>query len=427
MKNELKKLERGQAEITIELSEQEFQPFLEQAAKKISETTKIKGFRPGKANFELIKSHVGEGELWQQAIEPAIKKTFVKALDEQKLVTIGSPKIDVLKLAPGNPIVYKALISFIPKVELADYAKIKVENKKIEIGTEDVTKALDNLRKMHAKETLVDREAQTEDKVEINFETFLDKIPVDHGKQDKFQLVIGEGSFIPGFEDQITGLKKDEEKKFQLKFPKEYHQKHLAGKLVDFKIKLKAVYKLELPALTDQFAQSLGDFKTVSDLETKIKKNLTAEQTRKQNQNLEEEIIDKIINQSKFDEIPDLMVNAETKKMVDELEHNLSHQGLKFDDYLIHLKKKREDLLLDFVPQAIKRIKSALILRAVAKKASIKIDEKEIDQEIAKTLKLYAGNKQAEENLRQPAYRDYLKNILIARKVMEHLKSAMVE
>lgn len=427
MQTEVKKLDRGQHELTIEITVEEYQPFLKQAAQKISENVKIKGFRPGKADFEIIKKHVGEAQIWEEALEPAIQRTFVNALEEHKLVTVGSPKIDVVKLAPGNPVIYKATISTLPTVELADYKTIKVKKEPVEADEKEITKALENLQKMHAKEIPVDRAAKNNDKAVIDFETFLDKVPVDNGKQNHFEIILGEGNFIPGFEDQILGMKKNEEKKFQLQFPKEYHQKNLANRLVDFKVKLEALHELELPNVTDAFAQSLGQFKTAEELKQKIKENLTTERTQRANQKLETEMIDKIIDKSKFGDIPDVLVNSEVKKMVDELEHNISHQGMQFEDYLSHLKKTREDLLLEFSPQAVNRVKSALVIRAIAQQANILISNEEVAAEVEKTAAMYIGNKEAQEQLRQPAYHNYLKNILASKKVIEHLKAEMVQ
>lgn len=427
MKTEVKKLERGEVELKIELSVEEYEPFLKQAAQKISENINIKGYRKGKADFDIIKQHVGEGEIWDKALDAAVQKTFVKALEEQKLVTVGSPKIDVVKLVPGSPVEYKATISSLPDIELADYKKIKIDDNKVEVDEKEISKALENLQKMHAKETLVDREAKQNDKIEIDFETFLDKIPVDNGKQNKFQLVLGEGSFIPGFEEHIIGMKKDEEKQFELKFPKEYHQKNLANKLVNFKVKAHNVYNLELPKLTDEFAKGLGPFKSAEELKAKIKENLSAEQTQRAKQQLEEKIMDSIVEKSKFADIPDILINSETKKMMEELEHNIGHQGMQFEDYLSHLKKSRGDLMLDFMPQAVKRVKSALVIREISKQEKIDITDKEIAEEVKKTESMYQGNEQALEQLRQDGYKNYLKNILASRKVIEHLKSEMVQ
>ncbi|OGY43023.1 MAG: trigger factor [Candidatus Buchananbacteria bacterium RIFCSPHIGHO2_01_FULL_39_14] len=427
MKIDFKKLPRGQAEITIELAPNEYQPFLEQAAKQISETTKISGFRPGKANFEIIKQKVGLAEIWEKAIEPAVKKTLFKAINDNHLITIGSPQIEIIKLAPDNPVIYQAKISLLPEVELGDYQQIKVARKKIEVSEQEVQKALTNLQKMRAKEILVDRPAKSGDKVEIDFETFLDKIPVSQGKQQKFPLVIGENAFIPGFEDQLIGLTKNQTKEFSLKFPENYHQKNLAGRLVDFKVKLNAVYQLDLPELNDELAKSFGTSKTMAEFKNEIRQKLQTEAESRQARETENELIDKIIEQSKFTDIPDFLVDSETKKMVDELEYNLTAQGLKFEDYLNHLKKSRADLLLDLAPQAMKRVKSALVLRRVGKDKNIEVSNQEIDLEIKNTLAAYVGNSEIEKNLQQPAYRDYLKNVIASRKVLDYIKSVTVK
>ena len=427
MKTEVKKIERGQAELTVELTVEEYQPFLEQAAKKISENLKIPGFRPGKAGFSIIKQKVGEAEIWQEALEPAVQKTFVKALDEQKLITVGSPNIDVVKLAPENPVIYKATVSLLPEVELGDYSKIEIKSKPVEVKNEEVKKALTNLQKMRAKESLVDREAKKGDKIDFDFETFMDKVPIENGKNEKFQLVIGEGNFIPGFEDNLIGLKKDETKEFELEFPKNYHQKNLAGRLADFKVKVNSVYQMELPELNDEFAKNLGPFKSVQELEDKIKENISQDAKLKEDHRLEEEMLDKLIEQSKFSDIPDILVDSEAKKMVHELEHNLADQGLNFDDYLSHIKKTREELLLDFTPQAIKRIKSALIIRQVGEQEKIKPTEKDIDIEVEKSKAMYQNNPEIEKQLNDLAYRGYLRNILTSQKVIAHLKSKMVK
>ena len=169
MKTEVKKLPRGQAEITIELTAEEYEPFLKQAAEQISLTTKIPGFRPGKADLGVVKKYVGEGEIWQQAVEPAVQKTFVRVVTEQNLLTVGSPKIEVIKLAPGNPVIYKATVNLLPEVKLTDYTKIKVKKNQVTVPDKEIQSRLSDLQKMRAKETLADRPAVKGDKIEIDF------------------------------------------------------------------------------------------------------------------------------------------------------------------------------------------------------------------------------------------------------------------
>lgn len=426
MKSEVKPLPRGRVELTIELTTDEYQPFLESAAKKLSGEIKIPGFRPGKAGYDIVKAKAGEEQIWQAALEGAVRKTFGAAIAENKLETVGAPEIEVLKLAPGNPVSYKAVANLLPEVKLGDFAKIKIEKKPAEIKDGQVKKVLTDLQKMRAKESLVLRPAQKGDKVEIDFESFLDKIPMADGRHQKFPLVIGDGQFIPGFEDQLIGLAANEAKDFELKFPDNYHQKNIAGKLVHFKVKMNSIFQRDLPELNDEFAKGLGGFENLAKAEEQIRENLRHEAEHEANHKLEDEIIEKIIGQSQFSDIPDVLIDSESKKMTDELEYNLAQQGLKLEDYLAHLKKTRGELLLDFAPQALKRVKSALIIRAVAQTENV-IGPEEIDEEIQKTLASYGQNPEAEKNIKNPAYRDYLKNILTAQKVMARLKAVMVK
>ena len=423
----VKKLPRGQAQLKVTLTVDEYQPFLIVAAKNISQTTDIPGFRRGKATLEAIVTQVGNDQVWQEAIEPAVQKTLVRAIDQEQLTTVGSPQIEILKLAAGNPVEYQATVNLLPTVTLPELTTIAVTPKAVAVTDQQIEKTLTDLRKMRSTEAAVSRAAKHGDKVVIDFESFLDRVPVEQGGGQKFPLVIGEGTFIPGFEDQLIGLEKNQTKEFPLTFPKNYHAKNLAGQLVDFKVTLHEVFELTLPELTDQFAQGLGQFKTAAELRDKIKENLTAEAQSKQNQQVEEEMLEKIIDQTEFTDIPDLLVDSETKKMLEELEHSLSHQGVQLTDYLAHLKKSREALLLDFVPQAIKRIKSALILREVTKKHQIEVSNDDVEAEIKKTLTTYQDNHEAQHQATNPAFRAYVRNVLASRKVINYLKSVIVK
>ena len=423
----VKKLDRGQAEIKVTLTVDEYQPFLTTAAKNISQGVDIPGFRRGKATLEAVTNQVGNNQVWQEAIEPAVQKTLGKAIDQEQLTTVGSPHIDILKLAVDNDVEYKATVNLLPSVELPDLTTVSVAAKPVAVASEKIEKALTDLQKMRASEAAVSRAAKVGDKVVIDFDSFLDRVAVENGGGKKFPLVIGEHTFIPGFEDELIGLTPGQSKKFTLTFPKNYHAKNLAGKPVDFQVTLHEVFEITLPELTDQFAQGLGEFKTVHELRDKMKENLTAEEQAKQQQATEEELLEKIIEKSKIGDVPDMLVDSETKKMLEELEHSLSHQGVQLTDYLIHLKKSREELLLDFVPQAIKRIKSALILREVTKQQQIEVTNDDIETEVKKMLAAHRGHDEAQHQATDPAFRAYVRNVLASRKVIDYLKSIIVK
>jgi trigger factor len=423
MKVDTNKLAKNQVELTIEVSLFELQPFLINASAKISKEMNVPGFRPGKVPYDIVKDKIGEQAIYEEALEQIIKKTYPQAVLDNNLETVGQPKISVLKIAPGNPVVYKAQVSLLPKIQIGEYKKIKAKKKEVKIDPKEIDKAIANLQKMFGKEMLVERPAQKGDKVEIDFDVFVDKVPIDGGGSKQHPLVIGEGNFIPGFEENLIGLAKEQVKEFKLNFPKNYHKKDLSGKLAEFKVKMRAVYKIELPPLDDNLAKQVGQFKTFEEMGQKIEESIRKESESKEEQRFELEIIDEIIKKSKFEEIPDILIEAEKDKTLAELEQDIQRQGMKFEDYLQSLKKSKDELRKGFLEPAEKRIKTALVLRHIAKEEKIKVEDKEIDQEIKKTLETYKNDPEIKKQVELPEYRYYLANVLTSQKTMEFLKS----
>jgi len=429
MKSEIKKLPKSQVEITVEVPVKEVQPFLEQAAEKISKEIKLDGFRPGKAPYNVIKEKVGEMEILKEALDSIIGKTYREALEEHKILSLGQPQVDVEKMAPGNNIVYKATVAVLPKVKLGDIKTVKVTRKKVEVKGDQVEKVLADIQKMRAKETLVKREAKKGDRLEIDFDIYLDKVPIENFAHKKYPITIGEDRFIPGFEEKITGMKTGDEKKFELKFPEKYHAKNLAGKNAEFKVKCLAVYEIELPKLDDKFAKEISNkqFKTVDELKENIQKNIEQEEKTKEEQRLEIEILDKLVEISEFeDEVPDTLIDNEAKKMMQELEHNISSQGMKFEDYLKSLKKKRDEFEKDLRPQAEKRAKTSIIAREVFQEQGFAVDDGEIEKEIETMKKNYPAQPEVEKQLESENYKEYMRHVIGNRKVIKFLKKEIL-
>jgi trigger factor len=421
-----KKLPKSQLEITVTIANDELKPFLEKAALEISQQTKIEGFRPGKAPYEILKQKIGEMKIYEEAAALTVKKSYVEIVQKEKIDPLGSPKIDFEKLAPGNDFIYKATVNLIPEVKIGDYKSIKIKEKDIKITDEEVDKVIDELRNMRATEVLEDKAIAKGDKAEVDFDVLRDGVPIDGGTQKKYPLIIGSNVFIPGFEDNLIGLKTGEEKSFDLSFPEKYHNKNLAGKPATFKVKILSVFKRAMPEINDEFAISLGQ-KSLTDLKESIEHNLEHEEHHKEEEKIEIELLDKLIDKSEFGEIPDILITSEVNKMLQEMESNLLREGIKFDEYLKHLGKTIEQIKLDFVPQAIKRIKGALLTRAIFFQEKIEIPEAEIDTEIEAMIRAYQANPEMAKNLKTPEYRDYVRNMIGNRKIMELLKSLCVE
>jgi len=427
MKIVLNKLPKSRVELTIELSVEELTPFLNQAAQQLAQKNKIAGFRPGKIPYHIIGQQLGAMAIYEQAMEEILNDSYFKAIKENQLLPVEKPKIEILKFAPDNPLVYKAIFAVLPKIKLGDYKKIKVKRKEIEITPEQVEKTLKELQKMRAKETLVNREIQKKDKVLVDLEMFIDKVPLENGQSKNTQLIIGDSFFIPELGENLIGLRKGEFKEFPLKFPTNHYDKKLASKSVDFKVKINEVYQIDYPEINDEFAKNLGKFANVEELKKKLEENLKEEKRTEEEQRLELEILDKSVEKSEFEEIPEALINVEVEKMISELEVGVKQQGVKFEDYLNHLQKTKESLKEEFKPKAEKRVKIILLINKIIEEKEIKISEQEIEQAKQEGLRLYSHNLEMAKNIQSEEYKNYLTNLLRNRKVIDFLKSEILK
>jgi trigger factor len=384
---------------------------------------KIDGFRPEKVPFDILKQKVGEMAIYEKAAEFATEKTYPKFVKEERTETIGGPEIVIVKLAPGNPFVYKATVSLLPSVKLGDYRKIRVARKKSEVEEKKIDAALSELQKMQTKEVLANRPAKKEDKIILDMDMLQDKVPLEGGQAKNHSIYLGESYYIPGLTEQLIGLSAGECKEFSLPFPKEHYQKNLAGKNVDFKVKISSVFELQPPALDDSFAKNLGQ-ESIEKLKNIIRENLLAETENKEELRLESEILKQVVDESRFDDIPETLVSAEAHKMVHELEDGLAEKGISFDDYLRNLKKTEKELMLDFAPRAVERIKTALAIKEIAVVEKITAEEKEIDEEIEHLVQAYKNEPDLQERVRSEESRQYLENIIKNRKTIKLLKDS---
>jgi trigger factor len=425
-KYDLKKLPKSQLEIIVTIPGTELKPFLEKAVNEISQQTKIEGFRPGKVPYEILKQKIGEMKILEEAAAIAVEKSYIEIVGKEKIEPLGSPKIDFEKLAPENDFVYKATVNLIPEVKIGNFKDIKLKEKEIKITETEISKVIEEIKEMRATEVLEDKAIAKGDKAEIDFDVFRDKVPIESGAQKKYPLIIGSNHFIPGFEENLIGLKAGEEKEFELSFPEKYHNKNLAGKPATFKVKVLSVFKRTLPEANDEFAKSLGQ-DTLDALKHSIEHNLQHEEHHKEEERLEVELLEKLIASSDFGEIPDVLITAETNKMLQEMESNIAQQGLKFEDYLTHLGKTRDQMKLDFVPQAIKRVRGALLTRSLYFQEKMDITEAEIDREIEAMGRAYAQYPEMIKNLKTPEYREYVRNMIGNKKVIDLLKTSCIE
>ena len=429
MKVELKKIEKSQVVLHIEVSVEEMNPHLQKAAARIAEELKFPGFRPGKAPYDIVKQRIGEMGILQEAADSIVGKTVFEAIKENKLVTIGQPKIEIDKLAPGNPMIYKATVAILPKVTVGDLKTINLTRGKIEVKKEKIDDIVNNIAKMRAKETKVERAAIKGDKLDINFDITLDKVLIEHGQYKNYAIVLGEGRFIPGFEDNLIGIKAGETKVFSLTFPENYHAKNLAGKKCEFTTVCNLVNELILPEINDEFAKTIsgGKFADVEAMRKAVEENIHQEEEFAGEQKLELEMLTKLAEISTIEELPEVLIDGEVHKMIHELEHQVTENGLKFDEYLTSIKRTSEQLEKEVRPEAEKRVKIAIITREIFQEQKIDVTEEEIKKQIDELVAHYGNNPEARQQMESPAYRDYIINRIGNKKVIEYLKAQTIK
>jgi len=383
MEVEKKDLPKSQVELNIELSLDEFKPYISQGAEKVSREIKIK------------KNVKGE--------------------------PVGQPQVEITKLAPDNPMRYKITIALLPKLELGNYKDLKIKEEQIEIKDEEVERTINDLRESRAKEAAADREIKEGDKAIVDIQMYLDKVPIEGGQNKDTAILVGKNYIIAGFDKKILGAKKGDTRDFELPYPKDHHMQNLAGKMVEFKVTIKEIYSRELPKLNDDFALSLG-LKKMSELKDNIKQSLKNQKQKDASLDAERKMLDKILEKTKFGDIPEMLVNSEVKTMLSELEQTIEGQGGKFSDYLSSLNKTRDQLTLDLLPDALKRVKVSLLIREIGNKEKITVTEEEANKYLQELKNHYKDNKELSEQMNSPAYKNYVANVLTSRKIVDQLR-----
>ncbi|MFA7253708.1 MAG: trigger factor [Patescibacteria group bacterium] len=378
MNAKVEKLKNSRVKMTITVEASEMVNYFEKAYEKLAPSVSLAGFRPGKAPKDLTESSIGITRLLSEGLDAAINESYVKALTENQLNPLSSPNIAINKYPEfghnaeeiKNDLEYTAEIDLYPEVTLGDYSKLKVDlPKKEEAKDEDIQKILDNLLKQKASFSDIDRETKIGDLAEVSFEGSIKKVKIDAMCSKNHPVVIGEKSLIPGFEEEIIGMKKGESKEFKIKFPKDYHSKEYAGKDAEFKVTLNNLKEVKMPELDDAFAADFGQ-KNVSDLKGAIKKNLEHELDQKYEQELENKVLEKVLPLVKAD-LPDTMIDHEVERMIEGYKKQLEGMNLNFDAYLASTKKTIDDLKKEMHPTAERNVKIGLLLGKIVEEQKI--------------------------------------------------------
>lgn len=427
-----KRLPQSQMEITITVTSEEMRAFYDAALKDIVRTAEIGGFRPGKAPAEIVKKKIGEFSIWEKASVKAAEKTYPEVLQElekkegEAFEPIGAPKIVVTKLVPNESMEYRAEIALLPVIDLGNYEeiarKINKEKKETVVTEKEVTDSIEWLRKTRATLRAVARPAMRDDRVEIDFEARMAGIALPNGSTKGHSLFIGDGTFMPGFEDALVGMKEGETKTFTLTAPVDYIEPSLREKKIDFTVTVRNIQERLLPEFSDSFAVGLGNFADKTALEKSIREGIMAEKTEKEQERMRIRIADAIAEKVQ-PEIPGILKERELQKMVAELQTSVTRMGIDWTTYLQNLGKTEELLRKDWEKDAVRRVKIALILRGVAKKAGLEPTEEEIQAAANQNVARLGVSEEDFAKIDKQAFQEY--NMVSARneKVFQYLEN----
>ena len=421
----IKDLPQSQKELTIEISKEEMAPHIKWASDELSKASSIEGFRPGKAPYDVVQKKFGDMKILEVAADKVVKQTFFKALKEKELDSVGPPQIKIEKMAPDNDFVYKAIVSILPAIKLADWKKMKLERKPKAATEKEIEKVLTDLRKMQAKEVLVERPATKTDKMIVDMDISLNKVPVEGGQSKNYSIYLDEDFYLPGLADKLINAKQGDVLEFQHDFPEAFFNKMLAGKKGDFKVNVKGVYERTLAEVNEDMAKALGQ-KSVEDLKRTIKENLEAEATQKEEQRVEIEMLQNVVKETTFGDVPELLIEEEKHKMFAELKQSLDQQGVSFEDYLKNLKKSEEEIAKDFSKGAEERAKTALALRQIAKEEKLLVSPEDLKEEMQRVREMYKDNDKIDERLEDPEIQNFIATSLLNRQVLHLLKDTIL-
>jgi len=414
-------IQKGTLTLSIEVPAEEHRPFLERAATAISREHPIEGFRSGHAPYDVVARRVGEQAVLQEAAEGMVSTSYAQAVKEGHYEVVGSPKVEIEVIAPGNPLVYSAIVPLLPTVTVGDIAKLKEDPKDVIVEDAEVEKVVNELREMQATQKKVERPAGASDRVVVDLSMTIDNVPVEGGVAKGHTIDLDKPHYIPGLAEKIVGMSAGQQNAFTLLFPPEHYQKHLAGKNVDFSVDLKEVNERALPEADDAFAQKLGQ-KDIVVLKELLRGNIRAEKDKKEQDRVEHYLLDQLVKSSTFTDIPGMLVTQEAHRMLQELEDNVGRQGGEFNAYLDSIKKTSEELFIEFAPKALERVKMALLMRTIALEQSIVPSEEEVEKDIQEALEQYKNDETVKERIQSPEMREYVATLLRNRQVIHWIR-----
>ena len=404
-------------EFTVEA--QKFEEAIQDVYKKNAKYFNIPGFRKGKAPFKMVEKAYGIQIFYEDAFNEIAGEAYVKGLEDNKIEAVSKPEIDIKQIEAGKDLIFTAVVQTKPEVTLGAYKGIELKKVEYNVTDKDVEHELEHIAEHNARLVAVeDRPVEKGDTVVIDFEGFVDGKAFEGGKAENHELEIGSGKFIPGFEDQIVGMKIDEDRDIKVTFPEEYPAKELEGKEATFKIKLHEIKKKELPEINDEFAKDASEFDTLEDWKKSIREKQEKANESKAKFEMEDAAIETVCKNAKVD-IPSGMIETQLDNMEKDISSRLNYQGMNLDQYLQMIGKTKKEFRDENKEQAEKQVKTSLVLEAIMKDAKVEVTEEEIDAKIKEMAEMYG---QKEEEVKQnPGLRKYVEESLKSEKTIHYI------
>ena len=417
---------KNEVKLSFVVEAEKFEEAMKKVYTKTAKYFNIPGFRKGKAPMQLVERQYGSEIFYEDAFNELVPEVYDAAIKENNVEAVSKPNIDITQMEKGKDLIFTATVQTKPEVKLGKYKGIEIKKIEYNVSEEDINHEIGHMQEKNSRLVSVDdRPVENGDITVIDFEGSVDGVPFEGGKAEGHELEIGSNTFIPGFEDQIIGMKVDEERDIKVKFPDEYFSKDLAGKDAIFKIKLHEIKKKELPKLDDEFAKDVSEFDTLEELKNSIKEKIDVENKNKEKYETEEEAIKTVCENTEID-IPGGMIEVEIDNMIKDIEGSLSYQGLKLEQYLQMVGKTEEDMRKEFEDQAKKSVKSRLVLEAVVKAEKLEASEEEVGEKIKEMAKQY--NRPEDELLANEQLRSYIAESMKTEKAIEFIvKNAKIK
>ena len=387
MKTNLLSKEKNVAKFTIEFTAEEFEQACIDAYKATKNQFSIDGFRKGKAPRSIIEKHYGEGVFFEEAVNQLFQQNYLNAVQELDLDIIDSPAAEFSEIGKGKPMTITITVPVYPVVEVKDYMGVEAEQEKAQVSDESVQAEIDNMLKRNARMITVDRESKKGDTLIFDFKGFVDGEQFEGGTAERHELKLGSGMFIPGFEEQLEGLKAGDSKNVEVKFPENYTEE-LAGKDATFECLVHEVKEEEIPEFDDEFVKDVSEFDTVDELKEDIKKRQLENAKNMVVSRAKDAVVEKVYENNPVD-VPDVMVEDEITRMIQEIGQQLSYQGLTVENYLQYMGKDMSEMRNELRKDAAKKVGTRIVLMSIIDKENIQVSEEEMEAELAKIAEAY--------------------------------------